>query len=72
MDSPFRGFENLWVIDGSFMPRSAAVNPSLTIAANALFAAENVAGMKLMAQPARASLEGGRKRPLLMIGATDR
>lgn len=32
----FRGIDNLWVIDGSFMPTSAAVNPSLTIAANAL------------------------------------
>jgi choline dehydrogenase-like flavoprotein len=31
-----RGFENLYVVDGSFMPTSAAVNPSLTIAANAL------------------------------------
>jgi len=32
----FRGTENLWVVDGSFMPTSAAINPSLTIAANAL------------------------------------
>ena len=32
----FRGVEGLWVVDGSFMPTSAAVNPSLTIAANAL------------------------------------
>ena len=31
-----RGFDNLYVVDGSFMPTSAAVNPSLTIAANAL------------------------------------
>lgn len=30
------GFENLWVVDGSFMPSCGAVNPSLTIAANAL------------------------------------
>ncbi len=35
-DCKFRGIENLWVIDGSFMPTSSAVNPSLTIAANAL------------------------------------
>lgn len=41
--SRFRGIENLWVTDGSFMPRSAAVNPSLTIAANALMAAEHIA-----------------------------
>jgi choline dehydrogenase-like flavoprotein len=28
--------ENLYVVDGSFMPTSSGVNPSLTIAANAL------------------------------------
>ena len=28
--------ENLWVIDGSFFPSSAAMNPALTIAAQAL------------------------------------
>jgi choline dehydrogenase-like flavoprotein len=32
----FRGIDNLYVVDGSFMPTSAGVNPSLTIAANAL------------------------------------
>ncbi|MEO7521890.1 MAG: GMC family oxidoreductase [Gemmatimonas sp.] len=32
----FRGLDNLYVADGSALPRSAAVNPSLTIAANAL------------------------------------
>jgi choline dehydrogenase-like flavoprotein len=35
-DCRFRGIDNLYVVDGSFMPTSAAVNPSLTIAANAL------------------------------------
>lgn len=35
-DCRFRGIENVYVVDGSFMPTSAAVNPSLTIAANAL------------------------------------
>jgi len=28
--------ENLWVVDGSFFPSSSAVNPALTIIANAL------------------------------------
>ncbi|MEA2621223.1 MAG: hypothetical protein QOH61_133, partial [Chloroflexota bacterium] len=28
--------ENLWVVDSSFMPSSAAMNPGLTIAANAV------------------------------------
>jgi choline dehydrogenase-like flavoprotein len=28
--------ENLWVLDGAFFPSSAAMNPALTIAAQAL------------------------------------
>jgi choline dehydrogenase-like flavoprotein len=39
----FRGVDNLWVTDGSALPMSAGVNPSLTIAANALRAAERIA-----------------------------
>lgn len=34
--------ENLFVVDGSFMPSSGGVNPSLTIAANALRVAEHL------------------------------
>ncbi|MEE9331161.1 MAG: GMC family oxidoreductase [Methylophilaceae bacterium] len=34
--------ENLYVVDASFMPRSGAANPSLTIAANALRVAEKI------------------------------
>ena len=71
-NSRFRGVENLWVIDGSFMPRSAAVNPSLTIAANALLAAEHIAETKLFAEPGEMSGDGGRNQSLHMIGATDR
>lgn len=37
----FRGVENLYVVDGSFMPTSAGLNPSLTIAANALRVGEH-------------------------------
>jgi choline dehydrogenase-like flavoprotein len=40
----FRGLDNLFVLDGSFMPRSGGVNPSLTIAANALRCAAALAG----------------------------
>ncbi|NKB66180.1 MAG: hypothetical protein GKR89_03890 [Candidatus Latescibacteria bacterium] len=36
--------DNLYVVDGSFMPTSGGVNPSLTIAANALRVAEHIAG----------------------------
>ena len=39
----FRGVDQLYVTDGSFMPTSAALNPSLTIAANALHAATSFA-----------------------------
>jgi len=37
-----RGTTNLWVMDGSALPMSTGVNPSLTIAANALRAAEAI------------------------------
>jgi len=40
----FRGIENLRVVDGSVFPTSAAVNPSLTIAANALRVAAALTG----------------------------
>ncbi|MGB6308732.1 MAG: GMC family oxidoreductase [Steroidobacteraceae bacterium] len=35
-DNRAHDVENLYIVDSSFMPRSGAVNPSLTIAANAL------------------------------------
>jgi len=35
-DCRYRGVENLHVVDASFMPTSAGLNPSLTISANAL------------------------------------
>lgn len=38
------GVPNLFVVDGSFMPTSGAVNPSLTIAANALRVGAYIAG----------------------------
>jgi len=38
----FRGVKNLYVVDGSFMPTSAGLNPSLTIAANALRVGEHI------------------------------
>ncbi|HEX9654659.1 MAG TPA: GMC family oxidoreductase [bacterium] len=39
----FRGVENLFVVDGSFMPTSGGLNPSLTISANALRVGEYIA-----------------------------
>ncbi len=41
-DCRFRGLENLTVVDASVMPTGAAVNPSLTISAIALRAAERL------------------------------
>lgn len=41
-DGRFRGFANLYVVDGSALPTSAAVNPTLTIAANALRIADRM------------------------------
>ena len=38
------GLENLYVADSSFMPTSTGVNPSLTIAANALRVADRLVG----------------------------
>jgi choline dehydrogenase-like flavoprotein len=39
--------ENLFVVDASFFPSSAAVNPGLTIAAQALRVADHIAGKEL-------------------------
>ena len=39
----FRGVPNLFVVDGICFPTSAAVNPSLTVAANALRVGEHLA-----------------------------
>ncbi len=41
-DHRFRGVANLYVVDGSALPRAAGVNPSLTIAALALRAASRL------------------------------
>jgi choline dehydrogenase-like flavoprotein len=41
-DCRLRGLDNLYVVDGSIMPSSAAVNPSLTIAAASLRAARRL------------------------------
>ena len=35
--------DNLYVVDGSFMPSIGAVNPTLTIIANALRVSEHIA-----------------------------
>ena len=40
-------FDNLYVVDASFFPSSAAVNPALTVAAQALRAGEHIASTAL-------------------------
>ncbi|HEX8211827.1 MAG TPA: GMC family oxidoreductase [Longimicrobium sp.] len=54
-DCRFRGLENLYVTDGSCFPTSAGVNPSLTIAANALRVGRRMAAH---ASPAHAEAAG--------------
>ncbi|RMF62477.1 MAG: GMC family oxidoreductase [Calditrichaeota bacterium] len=44
----FRGVDNLFVVDGSFMPTSGGLNPSLTISANALRVAEHILKLNLL------------------------
>ncbi|MFE6286433.1 GMC oxidoreductase [Streptomyces sp. NPDC057877] len=45
LDSQCRSHDvdNLWIVDGSFFPSSAALDPALTIAANALRVAPGIA-----------------------------
>jgi choline dehydrogenase-like flavoprotein len=49
--------ENLYVLDASFMPRSGAVNPSLTIAANSLRVAPIIANQLVPASHGREHAE---------------
>lgn len=56
----FRGLDNLYVTDGSFMPTSAGVNPSLTIAANALRVGRLIAGASASEAAPDAVATGGR------------
>ena len=57
--------ENLFVVDASFLPTSAAVNPSLTIAAQALRVADHVAKTDLnVAAPSNPRGEEARERRL--------
>jgi choline dehydrogenase-like flavoprotein len=45
----FRGVDNLYVVDGSSLPTSAGVNPSLTIAASALRVGDHLAAQRSLA-----------------------
>lgn len=44
LECKLHGTENVYVVDGGFMPTSAGVNPSLTIAANALRVCSSIEG----------------------------
>jgi choline dehydrogenase-like flavoprotein len=48
--------ENLFVVDASFFPSSAAVNPGLTIAAQALRVADHIKGTVLGTRSSSATL----------------
>ena len=43
LDCKAHDLDNLYVVDGSFMPSIGAVNPTLTIIANAIRVAERIA-----------------------------
>jgi choline dehydrogenase-like flavoprotein len=49
--------DNLYVVDGSFFPSSSAVNPSLTIMANALRVGDHILERLGTSIPARRPLE---------------
>jgi choline dehydrogenase-like flavoprotein len=60
----YRGLDNLLVVDGSALPRSAGLNPSLTIAANALRIGSHAAGAPASAhRKSRHSLMTGHHLP---------
>jgi choline dehydrogenase-like flavoprotein len=52
----YRGLDNLHVVDASALPRSAGVNPSLTIAANALRIGVHLAESEAPGQRVRRAL----------------
>ena len=57
------GVDNLYVVDGSFFPSSGAVNPALTIMANALRVGDHILerlGARATASTASASVAGTR------------
>ncbi len=56
-DGRFRGLENLYVADASVFPTSAAVNPSLTIAAGALRIGAGLAARRFSSSRARQAAE---------------
>lgn len=52
-DCRLHGYENVFVVDGSFMPTSLGVGPALTIMANALRVAERIQGARAKGQGPR-------------------
>jgi choline dehydrogenase-like flavoprotein len=53
--------DNLYVVDGSFLPSSTASNPALTIAAQALRVADHLRSRFSLAQPAATYITGAQE-----------
>ena len=56
--------DNLYVVDGSFMPSIGAVNPTLTIIANALRVGDHISartGATVRPKPAAAATESSQR-----------
>ena len=60
--------DNLYVVDGSFFPSSAAVNPALTIMANALRVGDHLLGRLAVSSAEYESNKSKSRNPLAVVG----
>ena len=64
--------DNLYVVDGSFFPSSGAVNPALTIMANALRVGDHLLERLGASLPERAEVDGMRRQRVIAGSASRR